>query len=484
MLTVAIVGAGFSGAVLAVQLMRHAQGRPLRVVLVNRSGAMARGLAYGTHSPRHLLNVPAGNMSALADDAEDFLRYLRWADARVQPQSFVPRRLYGSYLEALLDAQASAATGPARLERWQGQVVRVDPGSEGGRARVALEDGRAIEADHVVLAFGHLPPADPPISTPTFYGSPRYVRDPWAPGALEALPPGPVLLIGTGLTAVDVSLTLTEADRPRPVWCLSRRGLVPAPHRELRGHLDAAEAAALVAQLGGGVRSDLRAIRRAVRAHEAQGGDWRNVIGALRAHTPAWWRMTPLPERRRFLRRLQPFWDVARHRCAPQAHAAFTAARENGQVQVLAGRLRAMHETADGATVRWTPRGTKTEAELLVAAVVNCTGASADLRAVESPLLTQLLADGHLQPDPLGLGVSVDEYGALVGTQGRATPGLHYIGPLLRARDWEATAVPELRSLALRMAQRLLAAPGTGRAGTLPARATGEASAATEVGAG
>jgi uncharacterized NAD(P)/FAD-binding protein YdhS len=104
MKTILVIGAGFSGTATAVQLLRHASARGLHVMLVNRSGRMARGLAYGTQSPDHKLNVPAGNMSALADDPDHFLRFCQRVDSRITPSLFVSRRLYGDYLEHLLDA--------------------------------------------------------------------------------------------------------------------------------------------------------------------------------------------------------------------------------------------------------------------------------------------------------------------------------------------------------------------------------------------
>jgi uncharacterized NAD(P)/FAD-binding protein YdhS len=466
---IAIVGAGFSGSVLAAQLLRlsagQACGRWLRIVLIDRGPALARGLAYGTDDAAHLLNVPAGNMSALADDPHHFLRHAQALDPGVQPQSFLPRAAYGAYLQALLDSSELAAAAAPRLERWVGEVTHILPAPTPGSAplQLRLADGRELGADHVVLALGHHAPADPKAAAVALRASPRYIREPWAPGALSALralAPGPVLLLGSGLTALDLALTLTRGPTPRPVLCLSRRGRVPAAHRVLRDDADPARTAAHVvtlrAALGQGVRSDLRALRRAVRAHAAQGGDWRDLIAALRAHTPPWWQATALAERRRFLRHLQAWWDSLRHRCAPQALASFQAARDAGLVQVMAGRLAAVQPLQAGLRVHWTRRGHTATEVLDVAALVNCTGADTRLQQLDSALVRQLLAQGLLVPDALGLGALVDEEGACIDREGRPGHPLHCLGPWLRARDWEATAVPELRAHALRLARRLL----------------------------
>jgi uncharacterized NAD(P)/FAD-binding protein YdhS len=224
--TIAIIGAGFSGALTAVNLLRQSEGRALRVILVNRSGRMARGVAYGTSSTEHLLNVPAGNMSALADDADDFLRYCRWANPVVTSASFVRRRQYGGYLEALLEAAEFGAPPAAMLERWVGEAVDLEQPEDGGRCLVRLADGRQIDADHVVLAFGHFPPDDPPLTSGGFSLGARYARDPWATDALEGIDKDePVLLIGSGLTASDVALALTGRGHRAQVFCLSRRAV-------------------------------------------------------------------------------------------------------------------------------------------------------------------------------------------------------------------------------------------------------------------
>jgi len=302
MKTIVIIGAGFSGAITAVNLLRQSRGQSLRVLLVNRSGRMARGIAYGTASAEHVLNVPAGNMSALADDPDDFLRYCRWADPQALPSSFVSRKLYGCYLEALLDAAEHGAQSGASLERITGEAERIDVDPDGRGATVRLDTGRIVPADQVVLAFGHFRPHDPSVSTPEFYDSARYVRDPWSPGALEAIRADePVLLLGSGLTAVDVALSLqARGARTAPLYAVSRRGLLPQAHREVRGTLAPESAQRMVAAMGDSAAGYLRAVRQAVRSHEAEGGDWRNVIAALRPHTPALWHRLDTAQRRRF----------------------------------------------------------------------------------------------------------------------------------------------------------------------------------------
>ncbi|HEU4844476.1 MAG TPA: FAD/NAD(P)-binding protein [Burkholderiaceae bacterium] len=457
--TILIIGAGFSGAITAVQLLRQAGGPARRVILLNRSGRMARGLAYGTQSPDHTLNVPAGNMSAFDDEPDHFLRYCRSRDGATGPAAFVSRRLYGDYLEHLLEQAETAPPGPARLERMTGQVARLQavPGQAGLRA--TLDDGRTLQADRVVLAFGHFPSAHPPLADMGFYHSPRYVRDPWGTDWLAALAPGaPVLLLGTGLTAVDICMSLLNADPARPILAISRRGLLPQPHRQSHAMPPAGAGPAAIWGTAVTVRAQLRAFRRHVAAGMAEGRDWRDALASLRPHTAAIWRAYPERERRRFLRHVQPYWDSHRHRLAPAVHQRFAAAMAGGTVRVRAARVRAMTDAGGQVDVLLQPRGTQTATTVRVAAVVNCTGPCSSPRATDSALVGQLLAQGMIRTDGLGLGLAVAPDCAVLDAAGTPSRTLYYIGPWLKADYWEATAVPELRRYAAGLAATVLAA--------------------------
>lgn len=454
---IAIVGAGFSGAVTAIQLLRQAPPEGLQVVLINESGRMARGLAYGTHSSAHVLNVPAGNMSALADDADDFVRYCRWSDPRVEPGTFVSRRVYGAYLEALLSAAELQGDGGATLERIVGRVVGLHETGPGGRAELLLEQGSSVIADQVVLAFGHFAPIDPLPAAALAAAGASYVRDPWRPGALRGIGPADdVLLVGAGLTAVDVALALAQRPRSGRLVSISRRGLPPQSHRRHGAVPGALDAAALVADMGGTLRQQVRALRSQVNAALARGEDWRDIIGALRPHTPALWQRLSLADRARFLRHVRPHWEVLRHRCAPSAHDGWQQLLDDGRLVVQAARIAEVQPGPRGLQVMLRQRGHTKTRPVVVQHIINCTGPSADLQRCASPLIRGLLAEGRLCADPLGLGLAVDAGYAVLDAAGRPSTRLSYIGPLLKARDWEATAVPELRVHAQRLARRLL----------------------------
>lgn len=418
MRTVLIIGGGFCGVACAVQLLRA--GQAVRVLLLER-GAPG-GLAYARCGAGHLLNVPAGRMSAFADDAENFLRFARERMPHAAAPDYLPRRLYAAYLAALLDGAVRAG-----LERVAGQAVALL--RHGAGLRAVLADGRELHADRAVLASGHFAPCDPPLADMSFYADSRYQRDPWDAARLASVHPAePVLLLGSGLTAADVALSLLARGAQR-ITMLSRHGFLPQGHCSLPGGPSPAGAPAA---------AGAATVRAALRAFRAQ--DWRNAMAALRPHTEAIWQAWPDKERRRFLRHLQPYWDSHRHRLPPEAGEPLQRALRDRRLRVLAGRLLACEGGAERIRVALQRRGAGVE-ELQVARVINCTGSCPSPDRCADPLIVQLLDAGALRALPLGAEVAAPWAGEL-----------RYVGPWLKAGHWEATAVPELRHFAAQAA--------------------------------
>jgi uncharacterized NAD(P)/FAD-binding protein YdhS len=454
--TYAIVGAGFSGMAVAIQLLQGLKG-PARVCLINRSLSFGRGLAYGTNSPSHLLNVPAGRMSIDPDQETGFIDYLKGRGLPYRAGDFVPRSLYGDYLErSLLRAQAAAADG-VKLELVEAEVLGID--LEGPAPSLRLSNDQVIPATEVILALGNFTPQPPRTLSNVSWSAATLVNDVWSHGVLDALPTdAPVLLVGTGLTAYDAVLRLLDRGHRGSITMLSRRALMPQPHREQ----ETPPAAGLVPEgfLAGETspRRQLRAVRNLMREAAEAGHDWRDVIGGLRSHTPRLWQQLSTAGKKQFLRHLMPHWDTHRHRAAPAIFKRIRAATESGQLKVWQGRLIDATPHAEHVDVTWKPRGAAQPSHAKFAAVVNCTGPSSDLNKVNDPLITQLREAKALDVDPFALGLMVDSDYRVLKRDGQPLKAVRYVGPLLKAQLWEATAVPELRMHAKRVAQRVLEA--------------------------
>lgn len=452
---VAIVGAGASGALVAAHLHRTSPSLP--AAIVDAGDRAARGLAYGTPYGAHLLNVPAGRMSALADEPDHFLTWLCRRDAGAHARTFAPRATYGDYLGDVLQ---SVSQPPSRLVRVPGAAVGLTRAVDGEWV-VHLHDGRQVRAARVVLALGNLPPADPlrlGDSAPR-----RYMVDPWAPGVAQGLASdAPLLIIGTGLTMVDVVLALRAEGHTGHVHAVSLRGTLPLAH--------ASHVPRSLAAPSGTCRSP-RAVLHWLRGEAAlaarEGADWRAVVDGLRPHTQAIWQAWTQSERASFLRHARAIWDIHRHRAAPSVANAMHALIEQGSLTVHAGRVRALAEHADGIEATYVGRGSSVERRLQVARVINCTGPASDYAALPLPIVAQLRRAGWLVPDPLRLGIETDGDGRVLGSDGSPVPGLLTIGPLRKPLLWETIAIPEIRQQAAALAQLIAADAASG-----PARAT------------
>ena len=443
--SIIIVGGGFSGAVLAAHLAHHSDDS-FSVLVIDRAPACARGVAYGTQCGGHLLNVPAGNMSAVADAPDHFLS---WAmanyDSRVGAGHFLPRRLYGKYLESVL-AQA-AIDHPGKIVWKTDEVESVI--TEEDAVSVQCKSG-AYTAEKLVLALGNFPPSAAGLPD-TLRTNPRFVANPWAIDALDGVEnESSILLMGSGLTGVDVCVGLRARGFKGTIHLLSRRGLLPQKHKA--GHAWLAfwnESAPRT------TRGLLRLIRRQIELAQHQGNDWRAVIDSLRRQTPAIWHSLPRAEKRRFLRHLRPYWEVHRHRVAPEIADSLEQQIATGGIATHAGRVTDCYEQGDKLEVVFRDRKTGNLAPLTVDRIFNCTGPEADCRKLDSPLLKSLLSQGLARTDALNLGLDVTEDGALIERNGTASDLVYTVGPARKGRLWETTAVPEIRQQIAALSQLL-----------------------------
>ena len=464
---ITIVGAGFSGVALAAALQRRAPA-DAHIHLVGVDRGYGGGVAYGEARPEHVLNVRARDLGLAPDAPEDFADWFNLGDRG--RNAFLPRQLYGDYLRDRVHGLLHADGAQVHVVRRE--VVAIERLDRGFGVR--LEDGAAIISDQVVLAVGALPP--PPLAGvgPRLAIHPAYIGWPWQEHAIERIDPDArVLVVGTGLTMADVIATLRQRGHRGPIHALSRHGLLPREH---------AEQPLPVVELPPGIvqalaAHDLRELLRRIRALSKL-VDWRALVDALRPHTQAFWRGLPEAQRRRFLRHLRPWWEVARHRVAPPVAAHIQALRESGQLRVIAGRLVRAGSAEDCVSVLIRLRGAADVHHERYDVLLRATGLNTDVARTTHPLLAQLRESGMLRADAQELGLDTSDGLEVLDARGRTVPGLYCLGPLLRGRYWEITAVPELRVAAERLAQALVARHARGRdLGGIPAAACTDASA-------
>jgi uncharacterized NAD(P)/FAD-binding protein YdhS len=451
---VAIIGGGFSGCMTVAHLLRRAT-RPIRIWLIEQRDRIGSGAAYSTPFLGHLLNVPAARMSALPDEPSHFLQWLRDRGHDTRNDAFVPRSLYGEYIRSVLStAQGSAAHG-ATLRQVTDEALDIEDAPGGGMI-VHLARSGQIAVDHVVLATGNEPPGDIPGMDQQSKSSDRCINDPWDAAAIERIGVNdPVLLIGTGLTMIDVVLKLQSRGHVGAIHAVSRHGLLPTVHLEKPLDRPAYRLSARFDVPPTGARRLLRLVRDEVHEAQQRGGDWRDAVDALRPITTKLWQALSVSEQQHFLAHLRPFWDVHRHRAAAEVYALLNRRRSDSGLQITAGRILEIRCDAQGIEARIAPQGSVQSQLVQSAYVVNCIGPQRDVRRSRSPLLRKLLANGQITPDALALGLACDNKGSVFDSAGRAARSIHAIGPLRIGELWESVAVPELRVQAAELAIRL-----------------------------
>jgi len=369
-------------------------------------------------------------MSALADDPDHLVR--RFEAEGGNRRGFAERRLFGRYLREMLSDATDK--GCASIE----QSTAVSARRDGGTWHVELDDGRTVSAAALALAIGNQDPE--PLRALAGAGD-RFVNNPWAEDSRNAVDDlvendGSALLVGTGLTMVDLVLSLGAAGYQGRIVALSRRGQIP------RAHADFEPAPVGLEDVPQG---HVGKLWRWLRERSAQVG-WRAAVDSLRPHSHALWQSLDVNQQKQFMRHARPWWDVHRHRIAPQVAATVHGMISSGQLEIAAGRIVRATQAPDGMEVELRRRGSQESSKERFAYAFNCTGPLHAMEKTKNTLLRGLLDAGEVKPDQLDIGLTVDE-------NSRAGNRLWALGPLSKGRYWEIIAVPDIREQAAQVAE-------------------------------
>ncbi len=451
MTRIGIIGAGLSGRLLTLNLLRQASSGD-RILLIDRGDARYMGPAYSNDVDDMLLNVPAGIMGALPDQPGHFLDWAKGRGLTADEGSFLPRSLYREYVLELIDSAERERVRGVDFAHLRGEVTDVEV--TGAQATIHLEGGETHMVDRAVLALGNFPPPDPSIENPAALESSRYVHNPWDPSTFAALSPSDtVLFIGTGQTTVDIALAIERRGHTGRMVAVSRRGLLPLAHpREPQTYPSFADELDSPTTMRAMFRTVLHHVRRA----QARSIDPRAVIDSLRPHTPAMWQSLPPDEKRRFMRHAFRYWERIRSRIPPQSADRIEAMRASGRLHVDAGRILDLADTGTSIEVRYAPRDRPGEEKVSAAMVINCMGPDQDYTRIDHPLVRNLRRRGLIRPGLANLGMDVLDDGAILDRDGVPSSALYTLGSTMKGLLWEVLAVPEIRVQARDLAALLL----------------------------
>lgn len=448
---IAVIGGGAAAAVMLCELLEYQPATSLHLDWYTGGADSVRGVAYGTDDDQHLLDSRVASMGMFGGRSGGFVEFMQRKDSAVNGTDFLPRRHYGDYLEAEVNRVLA-------LARARGHDVNIIPFAvdavvpeQAGVTVLRGEYSRGVDA--AVLAVGAMPAQPLAGVSAEAVDSGRYVVDPWpllARAGAVAQPPSKVLIIGTGLTAVDVLTSLSRQWPQAKFTAVSRHGQLPETHLRvaavpLGDSVPLIEAMQELPQL----RRWMQLLREAI----TQGGEWRATIDSLRPFIPTLWAQLPPDQRAQFLRHGRSAWERVRHRMPPQVAEAMAKLQQHGRVELLCGRLRSV--TLDNEVLQITTHHAGLASTHTPDMIIQASGLNTTVLDTDHRLINQLVANAHVLPDPLGLGLRSGVDGNLQHKSGQWSNFLA-IGSLLRGTLWESTAIPEIRRQARTIARQLL----------------------------
>jgi uncharacterized NAD(P)/FAD-binding protein YdhS len=447
---ITIIGAGLSGSLLIMNLLRRTCEDAVHIRLIDKRSAHDLGPAYSTNE-NYLLNVPAGMMGAFSQDPEHFLKWTQSKGITANKGDYLPRKLYREYIQAMVEQAWHEMEENKTLERIRGEVTELT--ITGKQARLFVRNYGDFLTDKVVLALGNSLPKNPQTKNRAFISDKRYSRNPWNPEVLTNLSPNDdILFIGTGQTMVDLATGLYKRKHRGKMTAISRRGILPLSQKmvdpypsffeELRKH--------------SGISGILRVVRKHIGIARQHGSDSRAVIDSLRPHTTAIWMQLPTAEKRRFLRHVFRYWEIIRSRIPPQSENIIRELQSTGQLKIIAGKIIDLNPTDNSMKMVYSERGSSDEKSLTAKMVINCMGPNQDYDQIKTPFIKNLVAKKLIACDPVHLGINALPDGRIIKEDGNPSDVLYTIGLTLKGIVWESLATPEIRVQAENLAASLL----------------------------
>lgn len=452
---VAIIGGGFTGASLARELAIASDWGEHEITIFEPRSSLGSGLAYDTTDPALRLNVEAARMRATPGKPAAFVRWLETSGA-VEADPDARTETGAIYARRSDFARFMAETMQPFLDKGSIRHVRecVETVKRNGRGwRVSGHLGTGVDADIVVIATSHPKPKAPGMIALALNGHPRFITDPSETDALAPIRSGErVLVLGAGLTALDIVASLRNRGHDGEIVTFSRSGLLP----QAQPPGQPASTGNFVVPAPSSARNLLRRVRLAIADAERAGLPWQSVFDALRQQGQTIWHALIETEQSRLLRHLRRRFETHRYRMPPQVAALVRQAVDDGGLSFRVGRICRVERGAHAISVDLIVRPEGVVERQSFEWVVVATGPDYKGAIAAQPYLTDLEADGLVKGDPHGLGLACDRQSRAIGRNGLAVDGLFIAGPLARGTFGELTGVPEIAAQCEQIASTIL----------------------------
>jgi uncharacterized NAD(P)/FAD-binding protein YdhS len=447
---VLIIGGGFSGMMIAINLIMNEDDA--LITIINDTYEPPLGAAYSTKNNVHLLNVPAGKMSAFANKPSDFIDWLKSKKEYRHlltdsiENEFVSRTIYGAYLTDIFENYKSHP----KINWINGTANDINITSEG--YDIILKNNERYSGNILILASGNMLPSNPPIKNETFYYSKNYFRNPWNDSFLNTISRNkPILIIGTGLTMIDCLLSLKSIQFKEKIYAISPRGYIPKSHTKVELYPD------FYSEIKGHTLLTIfKTVRKHIKIAEEKNIPWQSVIDSLRPYVQDIWKSFADKEKLQFISHVRHIWGVARHRLPQHIHSEIEQLIKTGQLEIIGGRINNIIETNDNElNVEILLRKQKNNKTIKASCAINCTGPQTNYNEIENELYQNLIRKKIILPDTNRLGIKATTNYEVLKSENTAYKNMYAIGSLLRGVLWETTAIPELKQQAYDIAQQI-----------------------------
>lgn len=453
---IAIIGGGFCGAAVLINLIRNAT-EPLKIVLINKDKVLAKGVAFNSSNHNHLLNVRVSNMSPFVNEP---LHFAEWISRQSELKAFmstdfidkfITRNVYGKYIASLLEKTIAEAPKFLDIEIIIDEVTSINKLKN--KQELVLGSKETFIAEKVVLALGVFPPGNITIPNMAFYDSKKYFANPWNRNALKNIYlEESIFLIGTGLTSIDLIISLIQKGYHGKVYSFSKNGRLPLIHTDRKAYT------AIQAELKVGLSliTYFKIFKKHLKLAWQSGYHTADVIDALRPITQQLWMGLNVDDKKQFIRHLSSLWNIARHRVPPQAYNKMQELIKSGKLELLSGNLNSIEEQNGKAVVTLKNRKSGCLKTIVADRIINCTGPQSDILKIDQPLIKNLLSNGTITPNELKIGIHTDTSCKVIDSNNKVSEQLYAIGAILRGLFWESSAVPELRKQAEFVAKNII----------------------------
>ena len=436
---IAIIGGGMSGTFTVFNYIKQCQ-KPTSILWFDFSAKFCKGYAYSSFDNNHLLNVRASNMSAFADEPHHFTNWLKQHDSIYSEHDFVPRKIYGDYVQDTFDKLKT--TNPfVTIHQFAEEIISINKNENG----FELMGSKKYEAQKILLAFGNFLPAHPSSLSKEFITSKNYFQNAFHAQLIQKFSSAKsIAILGSGLTMIDLCVTLYHHHYRGNIQIISPHAYIPQTQTKFLGKvypsfIDAKKQYSLL-EIFSKVNQQLKIAKK-------ENKNLNSVIDSLRPSLQTLWLQFSLKDKRQFLRHLRHKWGVARHRAPIESMAIFNKLAANNQIQLIKGRISNIETFDSNFEIHYSNLEIKQNV-LKSDLIINCTGPESDYTKLTSTLVKQLINSKLIEADELKYGIKAQE-------NGQISPDLFTIGPPLKGILWESTAVPEIREQAKELAHKI-----------------------------